>query len=272
MEKKKNSIFIAMISLISGIAIALAYWDTGHSVFRIGSDRSKNSTFFGEISEYKSGDAEIDVGSIKEIEVNWKSGNIRLNEYDGEKIKLEEVSEKELNFNESLKYLSKNGKLIVQYDGNVNNDMTSEILSKELNIYIPNTNKYLINEVKVNTINSDIELHTNNVDVIKIDSINGNIDVYGSYKNMEVDNASGNVEVSLLNSPKNIGINILNGNLILKIPENKGFLVENDIKNGNFECEFPLTIKGNYAIYKKAKMNIMISTINGNVNIDKVKI
>lgn len=271
MDKKKNSLLIGIILLISSATIALAYADKGHSIFKIGADRSQSDTFFGEISEYDSGNAEVDVGSIKEIEVNWKSGDIILNEYDGDKIKIEEKSEKELNDNERLKYLSKNGKLIVRYDEYINNEKNTTMINKELTIYIPKTNRHLINEVKVNTINSDIKVYTNNVDVIKVDSINGNIDISGRYKNMEVDNASGNVGVNLLNSPKTIGINILNGNLRLKIPENKGFLVENDIKNGNFECEFPLTMKGNYAIYKKAKMNIMISTINGDVNIDKVK-
>lgn len=271
MDKRKNSLLIGIILLISSATIALAYADKGHSIFKIGADRSKSDTFFGEISEYASGNAELDVGSIKEIEVNWKSGDIILNEYDGDKIKIEEKSGKELNDNERLKYLSKNGKLIVRYDEYINNETNSEMLNKELNIYIPKTNRHLINEVKLNTINSNIKIYTNNVDGVQVNSINGSINISGKYKTLEVDNASGNVGVNLSNSPKNIGINILNGNLILKIPENKGFLVENDIKNGNFECEFPLTMKGNYAIYKKAKMNIIISIINGDANIDKVK-
>lgn len=270
MNKKKGSILITIGLILSSMSIVFAAWDTGHSVFKLGADRSSSSTFFGEIKEYSVGDADIAVGSIKEIDINWHNGDVNIMEYDGDRIKFEEISESVLRSDDRLRYLSKNGKLIIRYAKDNEGSLTDDDLYKELNIYIPKSKKSLINEIKLNTINSNSKIVVNNIENLRLDSVNGNTEVVGSYKGLELSSTSGNIDLNMNNCPNYMSVNAVNGNIDLDMPENDGFEVEYDIKNGNFVCEFPVTSKGNYAIYKKAKSDLNLFTVNGDINITNI--
>lgn len=267
MNKKKGSVLIAMGLILSSMSMVFAAWDDGHSILKLGADRSSSSTFFGEIGEYSVGNADIGVGSIKEIDINWHNGDVKVVEYDGNKIKIEEKSEEVLRSDDRLRYLSKNGKLIIRYANDTENSLTDDDLSKELNIYIPKHDKNLINEIKLSTINSNSKINVNNIGSLRLDSVNGDTEVLGSYRSMELSSASGNINLKTQDCPDNMKINAVNGNINLEIPENDGFEVEYDIKNGDFVCEFPVTSNGNYAIYKKAKSDLKLFTVNGNITI-----
>lgn len=269
MNKKRGSVLIAVGLILSSMSMVFAAWDDGHSIFKLGSDRSSSSTFFGEIGEYSIGNAEIEIGSIKEIDINWHNGDVELVEYDGDKIKIEEISEKGLRSDDRLRYLSKNGKLVIRYANDTENSLTDDELYKELNIYIPKRDKSLINEIKLSTINSNSKIDVNNIGSLRLDSVNGDTEVFGSYKGMELSSASGNINLKIQDCPDNMTINAVNGNINLEMPENDGFEVEYDIKNGDFVCQFPVTSKGNYAIYKKAKSDLNLFTVNGDINITK---
>lgn len=269
MNKKKGSVLITMVLILSSMSIVFAAWDEGHSVFKLGADRSSSSTFFGEIEEYSVGNAEIEIGSIKEVDINWHNGDVNMMEYEGDKIKIEEISETVLSSDERLRYLSKNGKLIIRYANETESSLADDNLYKELNVYIPKRDKNLINEIKLSTINSNSKIDVNNRGNLRVDSVNGNMEIFGSYEGLEFSSTSGNVDLYMKSCPSNMNINAVNGDINLKLPENDGFEVEYDIKNGDFVCEFPVTSKGNYAIYKKAKSDFNLFTVNGNISITK---
>lgn len=271
MDKRKSSVFLASFLIISSMTVAFATWDKGNSILKIGSDRSNSDTYFGELNEYSVGNAELELGSIKEIEVNWHSGVVEISEYEGDKILIIENANEPLSKEDKLIYLSKNGKLIVRTSKVLDGRENEVSIEKDLLIYIPKKNKVLINEIKLSTENSEIHVDTKYVSKLKIDSANGDINLLGRYDKIEMSNISGNFEAELLNCPQNIDVNAVNGNVMLNMPENKGFVLEHNIKNGNFECEFSLTAKENYAIYKKAKSNINIAIINGNIKVIKQK-
>lgn len=271
MDKRKSSVFLASFLIISSMTVAFATWDKGSSILKIGSDRSNSDTYFGELNEYSVGNVELELGSIKEIEVNWHRGEVEISEYEGDKILISENANEPLSKEDKLIYLSKNGKLIVRSSKKLDDEKNEVSIEKQLSIRIPKKNSALINEVKLSTVKSKILVDAEHVSKLKIDSSNGDINLLGRYDKIEMSNVSGNFEAELLNCPQNIDVNAVNGNVILNMPENKGFVLEHDIKNGNFECEFPLTAKENYAIYKKAKSYINIAIINGNIKIIKQK-
>lgn len=270
MNKRKSSVFLTSILIISSMTVAFATWDKGHSIFNIGSDRSSSGTYFGELNEYSVGDAELELGSIKEIEVSWHKGDVHIVEYDGDEIIINEDVGSILSDGDKLRYLSKNGKLIIRYSKDLDAKKESDYISKDLTIQLPKK-KGLISELKLSTVNSKISINAEYISKLKIDSLNGSVDILGRYDKLEISEASGNVEANLLNCPQNIDTDIINGNFELSIPENKGFVVEYDIKNGDFESDFSLISKDNYAIYKKAKSNINLNTVNGDIKIVKQK-
>lgn len=270
MNKRKSSVFLTSLIIISSMTVAFATWDKGHSIFKIGSDRSSGGTYFGELNEYSVGDAELELGSIKEIEVSWHKGDIHIEEYQGDKIIISEDVSELLSDGDRLRYLSKNGKLIIRYSKDLDGKKEDDYINKDLTIRLPKKNG-LINELKLSAVNSKISINAEYISKLKIDSLNGSVDILGRYDKIELIDASGNIDADLFNCPENIDADITNGNLELSIPENKGFAVEYDIKNGNFESDFSLISKDNYAIYKKAKSNINLNTVNGDIKIIKQK-
>ena len=271
MNKRKSSFLLTSIFIIFSMTVAFGTWDKGHSILNLGSDRSGGTTYFGEIKEYAVGDKALEVGSIKELEVIWKKGGVRIEEYDGDKILISEESETLLSEDYKMCYLSKNGKLIIRYSKYMNGENEELKLNKDLTILIPNKNRSLINEIKLNTVNSKINVSTEYISKLKFDSINGNTDVLGRYNQIEMKKTSGDIYLELLNCPKLIDSNIVNGDITLSIPENKGFSIETEMKKGELESDFPLIAKENYAIYKKAKSKINISIVNGDIRLLKQK-
>ncbi|MGB5823419.1 MAG: DUF4097 family beta strand repeat-containing protein [Proteocatella sp.] len=268
MKKNKKSVikgFFVFMFLISIFAI----WDNGQKILQVGSQRTNEDTFFGEIKEYSSGNASLNRGSIKEVEINWQVGGIEIREYDGEEIKFKESADNDINNENQMKYLAKNGKLILRYNGKMEEEYINKIQKKNLVLMIPKKDSLRIREIKINAVSSNIDIATDNIQKLKIDSNDGEMNICGSYKDLEIEGISGNISMELMTCPKKIKSKTVTGDITLEIPENKGFSVEHDMINGNFECDFELTSKNNYAIYKKPKSVFELMTASGSVDIEK---
>lgn len=263
------------INRIKGFFILMALtatcvlWDDGHSIFQIGSDRTGAETFFGEINEYSSGNGSISRGSIKGVEVDWKAGEIEIIEYDGEDILFIESADSKIINSNKMKYLSKNGNLVIRYNGNIEEKYTNKIQKKNLQLKIPQKDAHLIKEIKINSISTKITINTGNIQKLKIGSTNGEMQIYGNYKDLEMEGVSGDILMELSSCPEKLKVQTLNGDIRLAIPENKGFSLECERMDGNFECDFPLTSENKFAIYKKSKSTLKLGTINGNIKIEK---
>lgn len=270
MKKHKTSGVITGFFVLIILASIFAVWDKGSSIFQIGSDRTDLDTFFGEIKEYSSGGASFPLGSIKEIEANWLAGDVQIKEYDGKEIIVFESADNEINKENQMKYLSKNGKLVIRYNGNTEEEYTNKIQKKKLELLIPKEEANFIKEIKLNIIAATTKVNTQGISDLKINSTNGQIDIEGKYKVIEIKGISGNVEMKLLECPKKLRAYIATGDIALKIPENGGFSVEYNIATGNFECDFPLTSKNSYAIYKKIKSSFELEVLSGDIKIEEL--
>lgn len=62
---------------------------------------------------YSVGDALLPADNIQQVEINWTSGSVRVEAYDGEKISIKETGAE--NEEQKLRYLSRDGKLTIQY-------------------------------------------------------------------------------------------------------------------------------------------------------------
>lgn len=268
MEKNRKSVFKGFFAFIVLISI-IAVLDSNHKLFKFGSERTNEETFFGEIKEYSSGNASLERGSIKEIEINWQAGGIEIREYDGEKIIFSESADNGINSENEIKYLAKNGKLIIRYNGKLEADDVNKIQKKNLILMVPQEDELVIREIKINSVYSDMDIATENIKKLKIDSTNGEIKICGSYKDIEVEEIAGNILMDFTACPDKLKSKTVRGDIKLEIPENRGFAVEHHNEAGVFDCDFELTSKNEYSIYKWSKSDFELTTANGNIDITK---
>lgn len=248
MKLKRAWMMRAVVAVVVAGA-AFSVWDRGNGFFKLGTSSSDPYTFFGEIKEYSTGGTKIPYGHIRQIDVLWTWGEVEISEHDGEDIVIDEVYDEELPDIDRMRYLSKNGKLIIRYSGRSSEYNLKNPGSKTLKLRIPKDVSENIDLIKVITHEADVKVSAAHEEKLVVSSDKGDIDF-------------------VLNSvPDEIEISTDTGDVTLQIPENDGFELEYSISGGTFECEFPLVSNSNYGIYKKAGSKFEIVSADGDLRI-----
>ena len=248
MKLKRAWMMRAVVAVVVAGA-AFSVWDRGNGFFKLGTSSSDPYTFFGEIKEYSTGGTKIPYGHIKQIDVMWAWGEVEISEYEGDDIVIDEVYDEELPDIDRMRYLSKNGKLIIRYSGRSSEHNLKNPGSKTLKLRIP----------------KDV---SENIDLIKVITHEADVNVSAAHEDkLVVSSDKGDVGIVLGSVPDDIEISTDTGDVTLQIPENEGFELEYNISGGTFECEFPLVSKSNYGIYKKAGSKFEIVSADGDLRI-----
>ena len=248
MKLKRVWMTRALVAVVVAGA-AFSVWDRGNGFFKLGTSSADPYTFFGEIKEYSTGGAKIPYGNVRQIDVIWSWGEVEISEYDGEDIVIDEIYDEELPDIDRMRYLSKNGKLIIRYSGRSSEHNLKNPGSKTLKLRIP----------------KDV---SENIDLIKVITHEADVNVSAAHEDkLVVSSDKGDVDLVLGSVPHEIEISTDTGDVTLQIPENEGFELEYNISGGIFECEFPLVSESNYGIYKKAGSKFEIVSADGDLRI-----
>lgn len=258
---------IVVIILIAGAAISV--WDRGNGFFKLGTAGMDPYTFFGELKEYSTGEAQIPSGHIKQIDVIWAWGNVEISEYEGDYIVFDETYKEDLSDIDRIKFLSKNGKLIIRYNGNTSENNLKNLNNKTLYLKIPQGIKEDINLIKIMTDEAYINVASDHVENLVVSSKKGNVNISGDIEDIKIQEDSGHINIEMDSRPDDIDIRTNTGNTTIQIPENNGFQVDYKIGEGSFLCDFPLVSRSHYGIYKKAESKFDIRSAKGNLSIKK---
>lgn len=241
------------------------------------------STRYANAGDYSVGSFESNE-KIDSVEINWQSGEVTVSAYDGEKIKCTESGNESDNENRKMRWLIKDGKLIIQFEksywwyGFGNN-------SKDLTVYIPE--KYLpLTQVRVNNVSSNVtaedikctDLVIENVsgeisvsgaecDMASVDTVSGNADVSGSIATLEFDTVSGDLKLRDSIMPSRIDFDSVSADAVLHMPEGDGFSADFDSVSGNFECDFPTVKNGEKYVFGDGSGIYKMETVSGDITI-----
>lgn len=267
---KKNTISVMILFLFIAVIAWGAYsvWERGDSIYDKGWDNFEFDGDAGDGSEYSGGSAELASEDIKEIELNWPVGDIRVVEHDAGTIIFTETSGKEIDVDDQLRYIVKDGKLEIRYSKRDIDpgDFFGGGLEKNLELRIPKSID-AIQTMEINTVSSELQVMLEQVRDLKINTVSGDVDIKGIYEDIECDGVSGNVDMNLSEAPKELEANTVSGEVRLSIPENQGFEAEHDSISGDFTCEFAVTSSKNRAVYKNPVSSFKFNSVSGNVSI-----
>lgn len=128
--------------------------------------------------------------------------------------------------------------------------------------------------LSANTVSGEMTLSKVGAETVHMETVSGSARYEGSAGEFHGSSVSAEVTASLSNCPESLSMNAVSGELVLAIPENKGFYADYSSVSGSFDSEFPVTggaAKSGKALYGDGTSDFSFSTTSGNIRIEKLK-
>ena len=176
----------------------------------------------------------VSAEDINVIEINWVSGDIKIETSDTNKVTFTEsvLSEKKADaFNDAAKnkelseslrmrYKTENGKLTVQFckSGLRVRSGAVKDLYKRLTVYVPaGTN---LKTAEINTVSADISIKGLAIDTLRLNGVSARLDVSEcALSRLKCDTVSGMINLYSSEKTDEITVNSVSGDVILNVPE-----------------------------------------------------
>ena len=277
------AIIVLLGILIGGIAVGLFVMDVdGHhsEVYHtpIATDRNEAWTA-------------LDVKEIQNIEIDWVSGSITIKpDSTSDQIVVKEIG---LTGENTAMVCRRNGDTLeikFQKDTNFTFGVTQSF-TKDLIITVPMD--WVCDTLEIDTASAEVtvsdlviekfdfdgasgvcRLQKCYVDCLDMDTASGNIYFEGTLNDMDCDAASANCEIIVYNAPKQIDLDMASGDLDLTLPEDCGFTVDLNTASGHFSSDFETICKDDSHTHSvhthgDGSCRIQVDAMSGDVTIHK---
>lgn len=180
---------------------------------------------------------EVDPDGIDQLSVDWVSGDIRIQAYDGDQILIQESCKTDIDDETCLRYRVKNGSLDItccrEKTGLSFHFLGGKKLTKKLVIKVPRALAGDLKELDADVVSSDLTVSGLTVRELTADSVSGDVTLNRcSIAVLETDTVSGDILLSLLTCPKTFDGDTTSGSIDLKLPEDSSFDLEFDTVSG----------------------------------------
>lgn len=220
---------------------------------------------------------------IQELEVQWVAGTVTILPGDTEEITFSEDD----STNNPMTWKVIGDRLVIQFcKDQWNISPKTDDVYKELVITVPKS--WSANSVQIQAVSAEVfidqittreldfdgvsgkcELTDCSVRELEINTASGNVLFSGNADQVECSGVSANCTLEMTNTPREISIEGVSGNLDLTLPEDTGFVVERDSVSGQFHSDFDAVgSRGNYR-YGNGSCKIEVEGLSGNVTIRK---
>lgn len=259
---------------------------------------------YADADRYTPGNGSFKKDKVKNVDVNWVSGNITVEEHDSDEIVFSEENE-EIDEKYKMHYYLQGDTLRIQFCQSTRWDFFRRTPAKRLTVKIPKG--YVFNELKVDATSSktdvsnvnakkiDVETVSGQLDIsdvkadtleletvsgslavknakadkVKFNSVSGKVGVNGDFVEVDGESVSGGIQVQSKNRIAKAKLEAVSGSVTLKIPELKGFSAKHESVSGSFNCEFPTTNSKKRVEYKDGSAEFDFETVSGSINILK---
>ena len=220
---------------------------------------------------------------IRRIEIQWISGSVRLEHWDGETVVLEETEPEDSD--QLLRWRLVGDTLMVQYCAPGSYANLSE---KDLVVKLPKSG---VEKIWVNTVSADctaVDLELRDLEIsstsggllvegvfeeLSAETVSGEIDIQGAARELEVDTTSGDTKLALEQTPNELSYDGVSGDLRLTLPGERSFELETETVSGDVRCEFEAQGDGEHRFYSSgtadAPAELDLSTVSGDLEIRK---
>ena len=126
-----------------------------------------------------------------------------------------------------------------------------------------------INELDFDGASGKLILENCNIVDLDIDTASGDVEFIGTLENLDFDAASAKFSGELYNTPHNMKMNSMSGNLVLVLPPEAGFTCYIEGLSSNFSSDFELANTGGTYVHGDGVCRIHVNAMSGDVSILK---
>lgn len=227
-----------------------------------------------------------DASSIRELSIDWASGNITIQPGDSDFISFKESGVSDSKYR--MVVSESDGKLSIHYCENkvLPGISLGGSLRKDLEITIPRG--WTCEQLELNIASADVtvtDLTAQEIEIdgasgtcifenckvtdLDVDTASGDIRFTGTLDTMECDAASASFYGVLESCPSRISMDSASGGLDLTLPASAGFTLDKSTMSGDFFSDFPTTSQNGRFLCGDGSCRIDFNAASGDVSIRK---
>lgn len=265
----KVTVWSVIAIILTAILLVLLFGSGHKSFYNVGSV----SGYYKDSNLYKEGNVKSDAQSVKNIEIHWICGDVKIIPHSGSQIEISESindGNDELNSKNSMRYLIKDGKLTVQFTKSYKffERLFYNVRGKSLTVLIPQNNLNL-DEFSVNTVSADSIVKSFNGQNLTVNNVSGNIELTDCNltDKLSLDNVSGTVNIKTVKADS-LKLGTVSGNITLTDTEAEKLdidTVSGKIKaDGSFKEIDGESVSGDYTVTSATALNkISFDSVSG---------
>lgn len=266
-DKKKRRAYMRLIisTLILSALISILIGSIRRggfpTVFSFGSCYPSTYPFS---DKYTAGNTSIAADKLEALEIDWISGSIQIETYDGDTIELIEEDSDSLSESDRVHSYYEDGTLMIQFRKSEVFSFHIASLSKSLVVRIPQKfSSAYIKKLEIDNVSADVTVNGLQIQKFSADSVSGDIRVNGAVENLESDSVSGNTTLTSFITPNEIETDTVSGNVTISVPADSQFSIDLDTVSGELSNTFPTThnIKGRQWKFDSVSGNVTIQDI-----------
>ena len=223
---------------------------------------------YDHADQYKPGSEPI-ANELSKLEVDWVSGNVAIESYDGSELTFAESSDKTLDEKTTMHYwMQEGGHLHIQFG---KSGSKFKNLDKQLTVKIPAS--WNLDKIELDVVSSDVTVNGIVCDDFELDGVSADVDIRSSVmREVEMNTVSGNLSADFKGVDNGTRLNKLSfesvsGSASLVLPESWGFSAEMESVSGKVKCPFATKVsKGEYT-YGDGGTEIDMESVSGSLTI-----
>ena len=231
----------------------------------------------------------LDAASIREMEIEWAAGSIKIQPMEITEIRIaEEGKDREKN---PMVWNVREGKLSIQYSKNTDHAFGMGLVlgkeeSKNLIIEVPfgwqcdsleidaasaslEVRELTIREMEFDGASGTCIFDNCTVEKLDLDTASGDVRFTGSLQQLDCDSASADILLELTNVPRSIELDTASGDLEVTLPADAGFAVTLDALSSDFRSDFDTIRRNNSYVAGNGRCRIDVDAMSGDVTVRK---
>lgn len=200
---------------------------------------------------------------IREIEVEWVGGSITIEPGDTDTITFSESSYG--SGCEPMVWKQSGSKLHIQFNNLRWSIGIHVAYEKDLVITVPRD--WIGQELDISCVSADVTVRDGNFYSVDFDTVSGDLRYTGRLDTLDCESVSGNCIAVLTQTPSELSLDSVSGNLDVTLPEDTGYTATIDSLSGKLSSEF-LTAWGDHT-YGDGRCRIDADTLSGDLRIRK---
>lgn len=164
----------------------------------------------------------VPADGITGLDLSWTSGDVTVQSWSGDSIRLEEDSEVELTEDYRLLYTVEGGELKVRFDGQPNRDVTWR---KVLLVWLPEALAQSLAKLDAATVSAEVTVLDLTAAELDIETVSGGVYARGGFGELDFSTVSGDMTLET-NETFRLDAETTSGSVCLRLPDTMGLTLD----------------------------------------------